>query len=75
MQNPVDVKGELRWSNTFPASGYAREPLEQPVCRKYLESARNNHARCHDLELGAEPHVSRRLRRSPHAAGARHFGV
>lgn len=75
VQNPVDVKGELRRSDALPASGYAREPREGTVRGKYLERAWHRHARRHDLELGAQPHVSQRPRRSPPAAGAPHFAA
>lgn len=75
VQNAVDVKGQLRGNNAFPASAHAREPRERSVRRQYLERARNRHARHHDLELGAQPHVSQRPRRSPLAPGARHYGV
>jgi hypothetical protein len=75
MQNPVDVKGELRRSHALTARRNAGEPCEGAIGREELERARHRGARSHDLELGAQPHASEPERRSPRAAAVRHFWV
>ena len=75
MQNPVDVKGELRGRDALRARGHAREPREGTIGGEKLERARHGRARSHDLELGAQPHASEPKRRSLRAAAVRHFWV
>lgn len=75
VQDPVDVKGELRWYDALSARRDAREPREGPVCGKELERARHRRACRDDLELGAQPHASEPERCSPRAAAVHHFVV
>lgn len=75
MQNPVDVKGELRGREALSTRRNAREPREGAIGGEELERARHRRARGHDLELGAQPHANARERRSPRAAAVCHFWV
>jgi hypothetical protein len=73
VEQPVHVKGEERRRDLLAAARHAREPAEGAVAGKELERARHGEARRHDLELGAQPHVSERAARSPRAAAIHHF--
>ena len=75
MQDPVDVKGEMRRDHALTAARNAREPREGAIGGKELEGARHGRARRHDLELRAQPHASERKRRSPRAAAVHHLPV
>jgi hypothetical protein len=75
VQDPIDVKSEMRRDHALTAARNAREPREGAIGGKELEGARHGRARRHDLELRAQPHASERKRRSPRAAAVHHLPV
>jgi hypothetical protein len=75
VQDSIDVKGELRRSDSLSTRRNAGEPGEGAIGREKLERARYRGTCRDNLELGAQPHASEPGRRSPRAAEVRHFCV
>ncbi len=73
VQQTIDVECEESRRDVFPAPRHALDPCERAIGGKELEGARHRGASRHDLELGAQPHVSEWRRRSPRVAAAHHF--